>query len=119
MAQIFMNLISNALKFRKHQHPLHINVRADEHESEFVFSIEDNGIGFDNKFAEKIFGLFQRLHNEDSPYHGTGIGLATIKKLIENRGGRVWAESHPNQGATFYFTVPKFLESYSALEDAC
>jgi signal transduction histidine kinase len=104
LVQLFQNLISNAVKFRNHEPPL-IHVSAKRSGKEWVFSVHDNGIGFEPQFAERIFVIFQRLHAKgDHP--GTGIGLAVCKKIVERHGGRIWAEAEPGQGATFYFTIP-------------
>lgn len=104
LAQLFQNLIANAIKFRSDSPP-QIHVSAERHANEWVFSVRDNGIGFDNEYAEKIFIIFQRLHGKGA-YPGTGIGLAICKKIVEHLGGTIWANSKPGEGATFYFTLP-------------
>jgi PAS domain S-box-containing protein len=105
MKQVLTNLINNALKFtREESHPT-IEIRGETTEDEIIYSIQDNGIGFDMKYADKLFNAFQRLH-DPVEYEGTGIGLAIVKRIINRHGGRVWAEASVNQGATFYFTVP-------------
>lgn len=104
--QIYSNLIGNALKFSSgREHPV-VEVGASLEGGETVFYVKDNGVGFDMVYAGKLFGMFQRLH-VDSQYPGTGIGLALVKRLIERQGGRVWAESQPEHGATFYFTLAR------------
>jgi light-regulated signal transduction histidine kinase (bacteriophytochrome) len=108
LSQIFQNLISNALKYRGEQPP-HVHVSAREREGWWVFSVSDNGIGIDPRFANQIFGLFKRLHRQDE-YPGSGIGLAVCQRLVERYGGRIWLEeSIPGQGSTFSFTLPVSL----------
>ncbi|NOZ59524.1 MAG: DUF3365 domain-containing protein [Euryarchaeota archaeon] len=102
--QIFSNLISNALKYNDGVPEIEIGYR-DEGDH-YLFYVRDNGIGFDMKYHDKIFEIFQRLHREDE-YGGTGVGLAMVKKIVETYGGRIWAESEPGKGSTFYFTLPK------------
>lgn len=104
LGQVFQNLISNAIKFRSEKPPcIHISVR--QKANEWIFCIEDNGIGIDPEFAERIFVIFQRLHTRRE-YPGTGIGLAVCKKIVESHGGRIWVESQPGRGSKFYFTWP-------------
>jgi PAS domain S-box-containing protein len=104
MTQLFQNLIGNALKFRSEQPPC-IHVSARQGDGEWVFSVSDNGIGFEPQYNQRIFMIFQRLHARDK-YAGTGIGLSICKKIVENLGGRIWVESEPGRGSTFTFTVP-------------
>jgi len=101
---VFQNIISNALKFHGEACP-RVHVSAEQMGKEWLISIRDNGIGIDSQFSERIFVIFQRLHNREA-YPGTGIGLAICKKIVERHGGRIWADSQPGQGATFYFTLP-------------
>jgi PAS domain S-box-containing protein len=102
--QLFQNLVGNALKFRNEANPeIHIGARAEP--GRWVISVRDNGIGMDPQYAERIFQVFQRLHTRKK-YPGTGIGLAICKKIVERHGGKIWVESQPGQGATFYFSLP-------------
>jgi len=104
--QLFQNLLGNALKFRSDKRPQAIHVSAIESNIEWTFAIADNGIGMDKEGCGKIFQLFQRLHNAQQ-YPGTGIGLATCRKILDHHRGRIWVESSPDVGSTFYFTLPK------------
>jgi chemotaxis family two-component system sensor kinase Cph1 len=105
LVQLFQNLISNAIKYRKADEPPKIHVSAVERAKDCIVSIHDNGIGITPSQAERIFGVFKRLHGSEIP--GTGIGLAICKRIVENHGGRIWVESELGQGATFSFTIPK------------
>jgi len=104
MAQVFQNLISNSIKFKANNDPV-INISTEKRESEWLFKITDNGIGFDMQYADKIFTVFQRLHSTQA-YKGTGIGLALCKKIIERHYGKIWAESEEGAGTAFFFTIP-------------
>jgi PAS domain S-box-containing protein len=103
LVQVFQNLISNAVKYRKPDHPPKIHVNAEARDGAWVFSVADNGIGIDPQYQEQIFRIFGRLHGKDVP--GTGIGLALCKKLVERSGGTIWVNSANGEGSTFYFTV--------------
>jgi light-regulated signal transduction histidine kinase (bacteriophytochrome) len=103
--QLFQNLVGNALKYNNSLPP-QIEVGYTEESTTYQFYVKDNGIGIDPKYFDKIFIVFQRLHNK-SEYSGTGIGLSICKKIISQHGGRIWVESEQGQGATFYFTIPK------------
>jgi two-component system CheB/CheR fusion protein len=107
MVRLLQNLIGNSIKYRSHAPPL-IHLAANENETESVFSVTDNGIGIDMRYAEHIFAVFKRLHGRDYP--GTGIGLAVCRRIVERHGGRIWVESEPGKGSTFYFTLPRMAK---------
>ncbi len=104
LTQLFQNLIGNAIKFRRMEVPPEIHIGADRENDRWLFWVRDNGIGIAPEYAERIFQIFQRLHTRER-YPGTGIGLAICKKIVERHDGRIWVESKPGEGATFYFTL--------------
>lgn len=106
LRQLLQNLISNGLKFSRDKECPLVTVSASEDQNEFTFCVSDNGMGIDKKYHDRIFGIFQRLHNKEE-YKGTGIGLATCQKIVEMHGGRIWVKSAFGEGSNFYFTIPK------------
>ena len=103
---LFQNLIANALKFHKPGIPPEIHISAEQNKTHWLFCVSDNGIGMDNKYQDKIFTIFQRLHTKDA-YEGTGIGLAHCKKIVQLHDGKIWFDSKPGEGTKFYFTISK------------
>jgi light-regulated signal transduction histidine kinase (bacteriophytochrome) len=104
LEQLFQNLIGNAIKYRGEESP-RIEVTAERRERAWLFSVQDNGIGIEQKYREQIFGIFKRLHTADE-YSGTGMGLAICQRIVERAGGRLWVESQLGEGSTFFFTIP-------------
>jgi PAS domain S-box-containing protein len=105
MVRLFQNLVSNSVKYRKLDEPLKIHISASRNDGWWTIVVRDNGIGFDQKYANEVFGVFKRLHPDRNA--GTGMGLALAKRIVERHGGRIWAESEPDRGSAFHFTLPE------------
>lgn len=106
MTLVWQNLIANALKFTRKNTTTHINIGFVEQENELIFYIEDNGVGFDMRYAAKLFGIFQRMHSQ-AEFEGTGIGLANVQRIVAKHGGRTWAEAEVNKGAKISLSLSK------------
>jgi signal transduction histidine kinase len=104
--ELLQNLLSNAIKYRKRDETPHIHISATAETEYWLFHVDDNGMGFEPRFAHRIFELFQQLHGRNE-YSGTGLGLAICKRIVERHGGRIWATSEPGSGSRFSFTIPR------------
>jgi light-regulated signal transduction histidine kinase (bacteriophytochrome) len=104
MTIVFTNLLSNAVKYSRPRKPAIIEIGHLMIDGERVIFVRDNGVGFNQKYASKLFGIFQRLHRKED-FDGTGVGLATVQRILHRHGGRIWAEAEVEKGATFYFTT--------------
>jgi light-regulated signal transduction histidine kinase (bacteriophytochrome) len=111
LTELFQNLIVNSIKFRGSE-PLRIHIAVSQNKDEWIFSFHDNGIGIDEQYHDRLFVIFQRLHDREK-YPGNGIGLALCKKIVERHGGRIWLQSKLGWGTTFYFSIRKKLEHAS------
>ena len=105
MQQVWINLISNALKYTRNNQQTTIEISGEQKDGEIIYSVKDNGSGFDMQFYDKLFGVFQRLHSQEE-FEGTGVGLAIVERIISKHGGKIWAEGKVNEGAVFYFSLP-------------
>ncbi len=117
LKQVFMNLISNAIKYSRQRAQAQIRISSQPVGNEIEFIVQDNGAGFDMKYVDKLFGVFQRLHLADE-FEGTGVGLANVRRIVARHGGRTWAEGQVDAGAAFHFTLPTIQPSYPTLKDA-
>jgi light-regulated signal transduction histidine kinase (bacteriophytochrome) len=113
LRQIWTNLISNAIKYTSPQPDPQIEIDGYTEKGNCIYFIRDNGVGFNPLYKDKLFGIFQRLHKE-SEFEGTGIGLTIVQRIVQHHGGKVWAESEPGKGATFYFSIPENSERNSS-----
>jgi light-regulated signal transduction histidine kinase (bacteriophytochrome) len=105
MKQVIANLIGNALKYSRKKENPRIEIGSSFSDGEILYFVKDNGAGFDMKYVDKLFGVFNRLHSQEE-FEGTGVGLAIVQNIIQRHDGRVWAEAVPDKGATFFFTIP-------------
>jgi light-regulated signal transduction histidine kinase (bacteriophytochrome) len=104
LKQVYVNLISNAIKYSRKREDARVEIGCTEGNGAPTYYVRDNGVGFEMKYADKLFGVFQRLHRAEE-YEGTGVGLAIVQRIVSRHGGRVWADAEVDKGATFYFTL--------------
>ena len=115
--QVWVNLLSNAVKFTSTRQARRVHVGYKAEQGANVYYVRDNGVGFDARYADKLFGVFERVHPSDD-FEGTGVGLAIVQRIIQRHGGRVWAEGRVNDGATLYFTLAPKTSSLAAVEES-
>jgi light-regulated signal transduction histidine kinase (bacteriophytochrome) len=113
LVQLLQNIVGNAIKYRSNDSPK-IRIAAERRDTDWLFVVEDNGIGIEPEYAPQIFGIFKRLHGQNYP--GTGIGLAICQRIVERYNGRIWVESKPGEGSRFFFTLPPAVESQDAAQ---
>jgi len=106
LRDVFYHLVSNALKFTAQRQPAHIEIGSLQNQDQNCYYVRDNGVGFEMKYADKLFGVFQRLHRDDE-FEGIGVDLAIVQRIIQRHGGRIWAEAEVEKGATFFFTLER------------
>lgn len=111
--QVWFNLISNSIKYASNKSKIKITIGCKVEKKELIYFIKDNGVGFNMQYYDKLFGVFQRLHGAE--FEGTGVGLAIVQRIIQKNDGKVWADSKIDKGATFYFSLPKMLNSQEKL----
>ena len=115
LTQLFQNLVDNAIKYRGAKAP-EVSVAVEDREKDLLFAVKDNGLGFPMEYAEKIFNAFERLHSDKAA--GSGLGLPICKSIVKRHGGKIWAQSKPGEGATFYFTLaaaPQIVDASASL----
>jgi light-regulated signal transduction histidine kinase (bacteriophytochrome) len=115
LKQVYANLLSNALKFSREREVARIHVGCLLQGRDRTYFVQDNGVGFDMRYADRLFGVFQRLHS-DKEYEGTGVGLAIVQRIVHRHGGQVWGKAKVDEGATFYFTLPDVPSVLESLE---